>query len=156
MNMEVNNKEHKKSNHELCVNMHHWKVGWMKWVNGCKDGKNQTNRYTGRWEATSPLRLIEDEVTLAAFKGFKNGLCHYKFVDYFDTIEEKYVWLKNIKEDFSRRELAAEKHFNTIMEIDTLTIKRNFGVRIALTGRLFDEEDINREAILLSSSLYSK
>mmetsp|Transcript_5303 Transcript_5303/g.6903 ORF Transcript_5303/g.6903 Transcript_5303/m.6903 type:complete len:195 (+) Transcript_5303:97-681(+) len=78
----------------LCVD--HLIGGWAEWW---------MEKHTGRWGASCPFQLIVDEVTIAAFKGFENSLYHYEFLEYFDTAEQKDGWLKNIKKDFSRRQL---------------------------------------------------
>jgi hypothetical protein len=50
-----------------------------------KRNKEGYQRHNGRWEARyrpqSRYELIHDEVTTNAFKGFKNGLYKYEFLE---------------------------------------------------------------------------
>ena len=62
-------------------------------------------RLNGRWEARfrpqSRWELKRTRNILSAYKGFRNGVYKYEFLNYFDTKCEKDEWLIKIKQSFN-------------------------------------------------------
>jgi len=66
-------------------------------------------RIEARFRPSSKVELLHDATIAKAFKGCKNGLYKYEFLDYFDTLEEKMEWSIRTKNDFDRRKAEAQK-----------------------------------------------
>lgn len=74
-----------------------------------KAGYQRNNgRWEGRYRPSCKFELIEDEVTKPAFKGYANGKYKYEFLEYFDTVEEKNIWMKTMKEGFAQRKQESD------------------------------------------------
>lgn len=65
-------------------------------------------RVEGRYRPQAKVQLQKGEFTDTAYRGFKNGLFRYEFLQYFDTNEERAQWLTVMKKEFSRCKLEAE------------------------------------------------
>ena len=65
-------------------------------------------RNNGRWEGRyRPKTRVEvttdDPILRNGFRGFKNGVYKYEFLDYFDTVEEKDEWLREKRLHFNEQ-----------------------------------------------------
>ena len=79
----------------------------------------KNGRVEARYRPHSKWELKRDEFTIPAFKGFKNGMFKYEWLDYFDTTEEKVAWSKQMKDEFEKR----REESNPIKKMETRSIK---------------------------------
>ena len=106
------------------------------------DGSYQrlNGRYEGRFRPQCTLKLPHDNTCTNAtagiltftcvsksYKGFRDGLHRYEFLEYFDTIEEKAAWLHNVKRGFARLKKSTLKEEETNHDDrDSTKIKNTF------------------------------
>ena len=78
-------------------------------------------RVEARYRPQSKVQLPKDDFTAKAFRGFKNGMFCYEYLDYFDTHEEQVQWLADKKAQFKQRKADALSIHNAstaLMSID--------------------------------------